>query len=126
MKTIKLYDPIEQIAATIMVENKADGIFIMMDNHIINENLTFGTEFQAQPIADNEYKFIKITKMSEFTTKRFTLTKQFNASDYQVLGDEITKQGGFWQVDFGSLAVVNLLKNSNLDLDRIFKTFGFL
>jgi hypothetical protein len=126
MQTITLHDPIEQISATIMVENKADNVFIMMDNHIMNENLTFGTEFQALKIADNEYELIKITKVSEFTTKRLSLTKQFNASEYQVLGDEIMKQGGFWQVDFGSLAVVNLPKNSGLDLDEIFKTFGFL
>jgi hypothetical protein len=41
------------------------------------------------------------------------------------LGDEIIKQGGFWQVDFGGIATVNLPKNCNLDLDDIFKTFDF-
>lgn len=35
------------------------------------------------------------------------------------------KQGGFWQVDFGSIATINLPKDCKLDLDEIFKVFNF-
>jgi hypothetical protein len=41
------------------------------------------------------------------------------------LGDEIIKHGGFWQVDFGGIATVNLPKDCKLDLERIFKIFDF-
>lgn len=53
------------------------------------------------------------------------LTFQFQETEYRLLGDEIEKQGGFWQVDFGSVATVNLPKNSTLDLDEIFRIFDF-
>ena len=35
------------------------------------------------------------------------------------------KQGGFWQIDFGNIATINLPKNCELDIDEIFKTFDF-
>jgi len=53
------------------------------------------------------------------------LTNQFTATEYRLLGDEIIKQGGYWQVDFGSIASINLPQNSNTDIDNIFKTFNF-
>jgi hypothetical protein len=53
------------------------------------------------------------------------LNNQFTEADYRVLGDEIVRQGGFWQVDFGSIATVNLPKNLTIDIDEIFKIFNF-
>lgn len=41
------------------------------------------------------------------------------------MGDEIIRQGGFWQVDLGNLATINLPKESTLDLDEIFTIFNF-
>ena len=35
------------------------------------------------------------------------------------------KCGGFWQVDFGGIATVNLPKNCELNLEDIFKIFDF-
>lgn len=125
-QAIHLYDPVEQISATVLVVKQAENVYKMLDNHILDKDLTFGTEFEVCINADNQYEFVRITKPSEFITTRFTLTKQFNASEYQILGDEIIKAGGFWQIDFDSLAVVNLPKNSRLDLSKVFKIFGFL
>ena len=35
------------------------------------------------------------------------------------------RQGGFWQIDFGSIATVNLPQDTSIDLDEILKTFNF-
>jgi hypothetical protein len=35
------------------------------------------------------------------------------------------RQGGYWQVDFGSIVTINLPKDSTIDLDEILKTFDF-
>lgn len=64
-------------------------------------------------------------KESDFITRRFFLNEQFTEEEYRVLGDEIIKQGGYWQVDFGSLATINLPTTSTLDLDEIFRIFEF-
>jgi hypothetical protein len=87
--------------------------------------LTLGTEFETRLNKDGKHEIIRIIKESEFITRRFSLTSQFKESEYRLLGDEIMKIGGFWQVDFGSIATINLPKDCKFDLDKIFKTFDF-
>ena len=53
------------------------------------------------------------------------LNNQYKESDYRLLGDEIEKAGGFWQVDLGNIATVNLPKDCDLDIDKIFQIFDF-
>ncbi len=38
-----------------------------------------------------------------------------------MLGAELTKRGGFWQVDFGGIATVNIPKNFEYDVDQLMK-----
>ena len=60
----------------------------------------------------------------KYVVRSFFLTSQFSSS-YELLGDEVVKHGGFWQVDFGSIAMITLPKTSKLDLDEIFTLFHF-
>ena len=122
---IELYDKRENSVATIYVEKLANNKFRMTDNDIFNCSLTLGTEFETRINKEGKHEIIKITKKSEFITKRYLLTSQFKESEYKILGDEIIKQGGFWQVDFGGIATINLPKESNLNIDKIFNIFDF-
>jgi hypothetical protein len=97
----------------------------MVENDLFNCRLKFGTEFQTKINGEGKYEIVKILSESKFITRRFLLNSQFTESDYRVLGDEIIRQGGFWQVDMGSLATVNLPPDSTIDLDELFKTFEF-
>lgn len=97
----------------------------MTENDIFNCKLTLGTEFQTRINEEEKNEIVRISKESDFTTRRFLLSPQFNNSDYRLLGDEIIKQGGFWQVDFGGMATINLPKNSSWSIDSVFKEFGF-
>ena len=38
-----------------------------------------------------------------------------------MLGDELEKRGGIWQVDFGGIVTVNILKDFEFDLDKLMK-----
>ena len=107
------------------VEQISDNVYRTTENEIFNCKLTLGTEFETRLNKDGKHEIIKITKESDFITRRFFLTSQFKESEYRLLGDEIMKLGGFWQVDFGGIATINLPKDSELNIDEIFKTFDF-
>lgn len=122
---IEIYDKRLKMSTTIYVDKVSDNIFRAVENEIFNCRLTLGTEFETRINKDGKHEIIRIVRASEYITKRFFLTSQFNHSEFKLLGDEIIKQGGFWQVDFGGIATVNLPKNCNLELEDIFKTFDF-
>ena len=122
---IEIYDKREKTTESVMVEKLSDKKFRVAENAVLSCRLTFRTEFEARVNQDSKYEITKITKDSDFITRRFFLNAQFTEEDYRVLGDEIINQGGFWQVDFASIATVNLPKNSTLDLDEIFRVFNF-
>jgi hypothetical protein len=120
---IEIYDKREKHSEWVVVEQLSEKKFRVVENAVVIYRLKFGTEFETQINQDGQYEIVKITKRSEFKTKRFMLSPKFTQSEYQILGDEIMKQGGYWQVDFGSIATVNLPKDSTLDLDEIFRVF---
>jgi hypothetical protein len=122
---IEVYDKRKKLTATIQVEQLSDNIFLMLENEIFTCDLTFGTEFETRINKDGKHEIIRIINDSAYITRRFLLTTQFKASEYQVLGDAIIKQGGFWQVDLGSITTINLPKECQFNLDEIFKAFDF-
>lgn len=122
---IEVYEKREMLTTTIQVEQLSDNIYRTIENEIFNFRLTLGTEFETRINKDGKHEIIRIVKDSDYITRRFFLTSQFKESEYKILGDEIMKQGGFWQVDFGGIATINLPKECKLDLDKIFRTFDF-
>ena len=122
---IEIYDKSEKSTATLYVEKISDTVFRMVDNAVLNYTLTLGTEFETQINKEGKHEIVRILKESDFTTRRFFLSPEFKTSDYELLGEEIIKQGGFWQVDFGGMATINLPKNSSWSIDSVFKEFGF-
>jgi hypothetical protein len=122
---IEFYDKREKLTTTILVEQLSGNLFRTIENNLFNCSLTLGTEFETRQNKDGKHEIVRIIKESEFITRRFSLTSQFKEYEYRLLGDEIMKQGGFWQVDFGSIATVNLPKDGKLDIDEIFRVFDF-
>lgn len=122
---IEIYDKRLQLSTTIYVDKISDNIFRAVENEIFNCRLTLGTEFETRINKNGKHEIIRILKDSEYITKRFFLSSQFNQSEYRLLGDEIIKHGGYWQVDFGGIATVNLPKDCKLNLEEIFKLFEF-
>ena len=93
----------------------------MIDNDLFNNQLTLGAEFETKINSENKHEVVKIIKESEFITRRFGLTPNYKESDYRMLGEELTKRGGFWQVDLGSIATVNIPKDFEFDINQVIK-----
>ena len=121
---LEIYDKREKATTTLYVEKLTGNIFRMIDNDFWNCNLTLGTEFETRINKDGKHEIIKITKKSDFITRRFFLNANYRSADYRVLGDELAKRGGFWQVDFGGIATVNIPKDFEYDVDQVMKDFG--
>lgn len=121
---IEIYNPKEEVSQTIPVEQLSTNIFRALGNDIFSQNLTFGTEFETQKNKNGQHEVVRILKASNYITKRFILTSDFKESEYRLLGDEITKIGGFWQVDFGSLAIINIPKEQEAYIQKILDAFN--
>ena len=93
----------------------------MNENDFFNCRLTKGTEFFTRINDDGNHEIIKITKESDFQTRRFFLSPKYKESDYRMLGNELAKRGGFWQVDFGGIATVNIPKDFEYDFDQVMR-----
>lgn len=122
---IKVYDKRAKLSTTIQMEQLSEHVFRTTENELFTDELTLGTEFETRLNKNGKHEIIRIIKKSDFVTRRFFLTSQFKESEYQLLGDEIMKQGGFWQVELGSVVTINLPKDSQLNIDEIFMTFDF-
>ncbi len=120
-KKIELHNKRDGVVATLYVESIGDNRFRMIDNALCNCELTLGTEFETRINEKGQHEVIRITKKSDFTTRRFFLSASFKEEDYRVLGDELVKRGGFWQVDMGSIATINIPKNFEYDIDQVMK-----
>ena len=118
---IFVYDKREKITSSCYVELISENKFRMTENHLFNCNLTKGTEFETRINEDRNHEVVKIVKKSEFITRRFLLSAQYKESDYRVLGDELMKRGGFWQVDFRGIATVNIPRDFEFNIDQVMK-----
>jgi hypothetical protein len=123
MKEVKIevYDKKEKVTTTLYVEQLSENQFRMIDNDLFNNQLTLGAEFETKINSENKHEVVKIIKESEFITRRFGLTPNYKESDYRMLGEELTKRGGFWQVDLGSIATVNIPKDFEFDINQVIK-----
>lgn len=122
---IEVYDKREKATSLFYAFKLSDNVYRMAENDLFNCRLTFGTEFETRVNEAGKLEIVKIFQNSSFVTRRFMLDTQFTVSEYRLLGDEIMKNGGFWQVDFGSIATINLPKDTNLNIDEIFRIYNF-
>lgn len=123
MKEVKIevYDKKEKVTTTLYVEQLSKNQFRMINNDLFNKQLTLGAEFETKINSENKHEVVKILKESEFITRRFGLTPNYKESDYIMLGEELTKRGGFWQVDLGSIATVNIPRDFEFDINQVIK-----
>lgn len=122
---IEIYDKREFLTVKIHVEKISPNTFKTTANELFNCDLIYGTEFETRLNKDGKHEIVRIIRRPEFTTRKFLLTSHFKASEYQILADEILKHGGYWQVDFGSIATINLPLDSSINLDQLFIFFDF-
>ena len=118
---IELYDKRERSTATMYVERLAQNKFRMTNNDIWDCRLSLGTEIETRINAEGKHEIKTIIKDSNFIIRRFFLNPKYKESEYRILGDELMKRGGFWQVDFGGIVTVNIPKDFEHDIKQIMK-----
>jgi hypothetical protein len=116
---LRLYDRKKGCTTTLEVQQLGEDHFRLLDNDVFNHQLTLGTEIKAKPVGDGTHELIAVTKASELITRWFVLSPKYTESDYRVLGDELVKHGGFWQVDFSSFLTINIPHDFPYDMDRV-------
>lgn len=121
---IKIYNKREGTTHSIYVEELNSNSFRMTENDIFNCRLTLGTEFETRINQDGNHEIISITKESSYDTRRFHLNATLKEADYRMLGDELVKRGGNWQLDFGGIVTINIPKDFEFDIDEVMRELG--
>jgi hypothetical protein len=119
---IQIYDKIQKSSGNAYVEQLTENTFRMTENDIFNCQLTRGTEFETKINKDGLHEIVKITKKSNFITRRFFLSHKYEYADYLVFAEELVKNGGFWDVYFGGIAIINIPKS--FELEKIMEECG--
>ena len=122
---IELYDKRQDIASSIYVTKLSDNVFRMIENDILNCRLTLETEFETRINKNGKHEIIRIVKDSPFNTRRFMLTQEFVDTGFKALGDKIIENGGFWEIVFGGIAIINLPIDTDINFDDLFKFVNY-
>ncbi len=119
---IQIYDKIQKSSGNAYVEQLTENTFRMTENDIFNCQLTRGTEFETKINKDGFHEIIRITKKSDFITRRFFLSHKYEYTDYLVFAEKLVKNGGFWDVYFGGIAIINIPQD--FELEKIMNKCG--
>ena len=121
---IHIYNPKEDILSELKVEQIGENEYRATESDLFDCRLTFRTEFETEINERGLHKLVKITKASPFITRRFLLSIEYTNAEYELLGEELVKRGGFWQVDMGGIATINIPKDLDLNIDDIMKSLN--
>jgi hypothetical protein len=121
---ITIYDKERGYSAGRLVEKMGDNKFKLLENDVFTPSWNRGMEFEATLNSSNEYEIVRITRESPFITRRFFLSTKYNQTDYEFVGSELVKIGGFWQSEFG-IVTINIPKESGETVNKIIEDFGF-
>ncbi len=109
----------ESIAVKKLSKNK----YIACENALLICELTRNTEFTTKLTPEGSLEIDKITKKSELITRKLFLPIELKKSELEEIGEELIKIGGFWQVDFGGIAIVNYPKEVASLVEKFVKEF---
>lgn len=121
---IHIFNRKEGVTTQVEVEHVADAEFRLLENDIFDPRLTRGVTIKAKRLEDSSYEVVSVQDASVFLTRRFILSPIYSESDYRVLGDELVKHGGFWQVDLGHYLTINVPRDFPHDVDRVMADLG--
>jgi len=96
--------------------------FVLVENPIMNCRINYGTKVRVIQDLNGELVMTKVIKASGFQTRMFFLNSSLNETQLRTkIGQPILDAGGMWEVVFGGIAFVHLPKDSNFNLDELFK-----
>lgn len=115
---IKMYYPKESCTGNYDVIRLDSCKFKLACNDPFIEELSYGTiiEVENELYEPEVYKFKRIVEESDYKSESLFLPPELNETELRIVGDIITNEGGYWEVIFGGIGIVNLPKNSTLDV----------
>jgi len=113
----------EEFWINMYVEQLGEHLFRATENELFDFRLTIGTEFETCLNEKGEHEIVRITRESEYSIRRFLLSQSFGEAELQMLGEEVVKHGGHWQIDMGGIATINLPPGCSLNIDEVFKLY---
>ena len=117
---INLYDSDEGFGGNVEVVKLGQHTYQLMCNTFFSEDVYYGTviEVEDELTDDGYFKLKSIIKASEYTQETYFLPIALNEAELRIVGGKIVEEGGYWEVVFGGMALVNLPKKSLLDVNE--------
>lgn len=117
---IRMYYPEESSTGKYDVIKVDTHNFKLVSNDPFVEKLSFGTIIEVEPeMHEREvYKFKRIVSESEYKSESLFLPSELNETELRIVGNLIVKEGGYWEVVFGGIGIVNLPLDSKLDVTK--------
>jgi len=118
---IYLYNPKEACTGNIEVKKLGDHTFQLLCNDPFDEDLSYGTIIKVEEhlTAEGHFQLKKIVQVSEYNRETYWLPTSLNETELRIVGDKIVAEGGYWEVIMGGIGIVNLPKQSHLNVDKV-------
>ena len=122
IKEIKIINIDDGSSETVYAEQIDSDTFKLLENPIFNCRINYGTIVKVIQDSNGELVMSQIMGASDFETRKFFLSASLNEIQLRAkIGQPILDAGGMWEVVFGGIAFVHLPKNSNFNLEQLFK-----
>jgi len=117
---IYLYNPKEACTGNVEVMKLSDYTFQLLCNDPFDEDLSYGTiiEVEKYLTKDGHFQLKKIVQVSEYDRETYWLPTGLNEKELRIVGDKIVAEGGYWEVMMGRVGIVNLPKQSPLNVNE--------
>ena len=95
----------------------------LLCNDPFDEDLSYGTiiEVEKYLTKDGHFQLKKVVRVSEYDRETYWLPTGLNEKELRIVGDKIVAEGGYWEVMMGRFGIVNLPKQSPLNVNEALK-----
>ena len=123
-KEIKIKSIESGLTETVWAEQVGTDTFKILENPVFSCKLNYGTVVSV--VEDNGDLIVsQIVQASDYNTRQFMLPKLSETELKENFGKPILEAGGYWEVVFGGVAFVHLLKESKFDINKFLNELNY-
>ena len=109
---------------TVAAEQVSDDKYKLLETPVLSCRINYGTTIKVQPDEKGELEMVKVVRASDYRTRQFILPSLSEPELMNKLGNPIRDAGGLWEVVFGGIIFIHMPRDSEFDLDALFKSVG--
>lgn len=107
---------------TLGAEKIGNNTFQLLETSVTNCKLNYGSIIKVKEDEKGELSLLSVFKASKYVTRTFLLDKTLKSSEIaNKLLKPIIDIDGYWEIAFGGVVFIHLLKGSNFDIIRLFE-----